>query len=89
MAQPPIETLRDLIGITRALYLERKGAGAGPDELLLIEHAGKALSLALRLTGADSEMWAEQGLIHLTRALEASGDVGAYRLVAGMGARLR
>jgi hypothetical protein len=47
----PRDVVRDLLGITRALYATRKAAGAGPEELAKLEGAGKEFVMALELSG--------------------------------------
>jgi len=65
----PAGAVRDLLAITRALYGTRKAEGAGPDELDLLERAGKAFGHALSMAHVEPDTigsraawsWAEKG----------------------------
>lgn len=77
----PIDVVRDLLGIARALYCTGKSDGADEAELATTKKAGEALALALKLSAAGpntigcqaSWSWADQGLRHLCQALETAG----------------
>jgi hypothetical protein len=43
----PLDAIRDLLGLARALYVARKEQGATPAELAKIRQAGRCLSAAL------------------------------------------
>lgn len=92
----PRDVVRDLLGITRALYAQRKAAGAPAEELAGLEQAGKAFALALDLSGRTDPdtlghraawSWAQQGLAHLSSALVA-GDDSLRALVSTVAGRL-
>lgn len=85
-----------MLAICRVLYVTRKQDGAGPDELELIERAGKAFAQALSMAhcrpdtiGARAAWsWSEQGLRLLGEAL-SNGDVGVAKMVANWSGKLQ
>lgn len=91
----PAAVVRDLLAITRVLYVTRKAEGAGPDELDLLERAGKAFNHSLSMAHVEPDTigsraawsWSEKGLALLGEAL-SGGDVTVAKLVANWGSRL-
>ena len=51
---PPVEAIRDLLGICRALWAAAKAEGAGERRLAEIEAAGKDLKLAIGMAQKTS-----------------------------------
>jgi hypothetical protein len=73
----PIEIIRDLLAIARALHATRHAEGASAEELDKFEAAGKALVMSLSMShlpddsvgGRAAWVWAEKGLALLGEAL--------------------
>lgn len=82
------EILRDLLGMTRALYRERREAGAAPETMELIGRAGEAFKLALQFSALQPDTighragwgWADKGIALLVEVL-SEGDVKASELL--------
>jgi hypothetical protein len=77
----PVEAIRDLLGITRALYAAAKAEGAGERRLAELEAAGKDLKLAIGMARKNSagslghrRAWelAEQGYERLLEAVNVT-----------------
>lgn len=51
----PRDVVRDLLGITRAVYATRKAEGAAPEELAKLASAGALLVDALELSRTDPD----------------------------------
>lgn len=93
--QLPRDTVRDLLGITRALYASRRTAGATPDELAKLADAGALLADALDLSRTKPDTvghraaWAkaERATAALLELL-ASCDDSTARIVLAWAERL-
>lgn len=67
----PLEQVRDLLGIARALYVARRTAGAGALELQRIEQAGRELDKALELCASpEGTLGHTAAWTHVERAVE-------------------
>jgi hypothetical protein len=94
--QLPRDTVRDLLGIARALYATRKADGAGSEELAKLAEAGKWLGDALDLSKTQPDTvghraaWAkaERASAALLQLL-LSCDDSAAKLVLAWAERLR
>lgn len=94
--QLPADILRDLIGLTRALYRARLTAGAAADALDVIARAGKALRQALEFSLLEVDTighragweWADRGVALLAEVL-TDGDITASELLRATGASLK
>jgi len=91
----PVETVRDLLAIARALHASRQSEGAPLAELQKLAAATTALTNSLNMAHATRSSigaraawgWAEQGLTLLAEAL-CREDAAAQLFVAAWGARL-
>ena len=91
----PRDVVRDLLGITRALYATRKAAGGAPEELAKLEAAGKELVAALELsktqpdTNGHRAAWSktDRGTAALLEVV-VSCDDSLAKLVLAWAARL-
>ena len=92
----PRETVRDLLGITRAVYATRKAAGASAEELAKLEAIGREYVLALELSKTEPDTnghraaWskANRGTAALVEVLQQC-DESLARLVSAWAERMR
>lgn len=94
--QLPRHIVRDLLGISRALYVARTNAEAPHAELAKIAEAGRSFATALDLSKTQPDTvghraawgWADKGLALLSESLRAE-DESTAKLVANWAERLR
>jgi hypothetical protein len=72
----PLEEVRDLLGLTRAIYRARLASGASPGELERIQRIGERLKLALELAANEAGSVGERAAWqHAEKATREIGTV--------------
>lgn len=93
----PRGVVRDLLGITRALYRAELAAGGNPVRLQLLADVGKMLRSALDLSKVQPDtmghraawMWAAKGAAALGEFVGASAETTLATVLRASSAKLR